>query len=161
MPFTESTLASGLEALEPTNTPSVGYARFVAAYAAYVKECTSNGASPIAAYIDGALSTAMLVPMAGLSGSTSISTAATILASAIVAFWGPAVTNPELMFATATELTPPPYLDLEADLETALQANLDNERSLVDAAAAIAAAIHGDRLGGTVTFPSLSPTPIL
>lgn len=161
MPFTEATLSAALEALEPTDTPLVGYQRFADAYAAYIKQCTSNGVSPIPAYIDGTLVPAMVAALAGLSGSTSIGAAATILKGAIAAFWLPATLAPVSMFATATALTAPPLVTLEADLESTLQDNLDNARSLEDAAAAIAGAIHGDRAGGTVTFPALSPTPII
>lgn len=161
--LTQSVLAQELQNLTPdAQSESVGISRFVNAFAKYFEDATVNGVALTVA----ALAPAKAAMTAAMAGVSAVGAGPAKIQAGISAFWTAVNTSAAALWVhvpPVTGVTPPPGLSgLTAALTAAGAANVAAKASLVDATAAIAAAIHGTQTGGIAAVGPPSATfPIL
>ncbi|MCP4604480.1 MAG: hypothetical protein GY847_28820 [Proteobacteria bacterium] len=149
MALSESTLSTELQNMVPAATEAIGIDNFADAFETYFSAATVDGAAVETNSLDSA-TVALKAAMVGI-GSAGMEK----IEDGITAFWveveteAPNIWTLDPVAVSATQ--PPDLSDLTADLETVGAANVTGELGLVDAAAAIAGAIHGLMLGGIAT----------
>lgn len=158
MPLIQSTLASGLEAMTPTDSEAIAIQRFADAFASYFAGASVLGIPTIPGTLD-ASKAAMIAAMTGLSSSSA---GAGAIASGITAFWTTLLPLATSVWAGTVgpivpPAIPPPGLGgIAAALQAAFDANTAAGATLAASAAVVAAAIHTTQLGGMV---NLGPPP--
>lgn len=159
MAFDVETLTTGLQAVQVVSDFDDAAEKWTDAFVAYLKQgeaaVTPTPVTFTASAIDGARAGMENLLAAGLPGSTTAATFATILAASIRGLWAAMVPAPAAFLAGSTGITPPTYPNLETLLGTTMALNLSEKRSLEDAMAAIAADIHAETDGiGQASFPA-------
>jgi len=153
MPLSASTLASELEALEPTTNAVLAAQRTAQAYANYFSNATG--------VIPGGIPSAQFAMASAIGYLYDPPNGAAQIQAGITAFWSVISTSPAAFFAGATIVTPPPTLGaIAAALSSTFPVNRAAGLSLADAMQAVAAVIHPNSLGGTYTTPGPTVTPI-
>lgn len=165
MALVSSVLGTELANLTPTDTESVAIDTFAAAWEAYFDGATVAGV-PVTV---GSYAAALTALRGGLVGVSADGAGPAKIQAAITSFWASVATLAPTMWAIApppTGATPPAGLGgIAAALTTVFASNASGDLSLVDAANAVAAAIHPTQLGGICVLPApptgLGPQPIL
>jgi hypothetical protein len=137
---------------------SEGIDAFAEAWKTYFTDASSNGIPVLAAALTPAKS-AMTAAMTGYKTA-----GATAIQAGIVAWWGSLVAVPASAFTAAILLVPPPAISgIGAALVSVFAANVSGGLGKDAARTAIAAALHGNNLGGMATFPGVPPivAPVL
>lgn len=160
MTLSVATLSTQLQTLTPTSDAASAKLAFAQAYGNYMKDAIAALIPIIDAYVDSSgvpkIAAGLVLP-----GGGSTSSAAAAIESALFSFWFDVTVSPGLYFATATAATVPPTLvALNTALESVMNANLSNKRSLADAADAMATVIHSASAGATITIVAISGIPI-
>lgn len=158
-----NTLASGLEALEPTDNVSVAIDRFASAFVDYMTGSSVLGVPANSGVLGAAPKSAMIGVMGGLNTADG---AATAIASGISSFWSAMLgveatiwtMVPPTIIVPSTLIIPPGLGGLASAVQGAFDANVAGELSLSAAAATVAAAIHGVNSGASVQT-QVPPTP--
>lgn len=158
MAMQQSTLADQLANLVPAATEAAAITRLADAYATFATDAVAGAISITAAGI--ALGkAAMLLALVGVS---SPGAGATVLASAVQAFWTAVAGGLTTSFSGATAIVPPPNAGLQALLTTTFATNTASQASLSAATNAVATVMHNQAIiGGTVTFPGPVVSPII
>jgi hypothetical protein len=160
MPLTDSTLASGLEAMTPVDNEPDAISALATAFHDYFAEASVLGVPTNGGSLAGAKS-AFEAAAVGLSANGA---GALAIQNAITAFWG------QVAASAATIWTPPPPIPpptaatppaslagIAAALTAVFAANLAAEADLASAAADIATAIHATQAGGIALIPPPPP----
>ena len=163
MALSQSTLASGLEALEPETVEAVAIQRFVDAWEGYFEGATVQG-FPVQS---GALSAALASLQGGLTGWSAPNAAAAAIQTGLTAFWAtlaPTVATVWLPLPNVVTppAVPPPGLAGVAASLTGLFVSLTAAGTTTkeQAAAQIAAVLHpAAGVGGTVIIQPPLPAP--
>lgn len=165
MALTDSVLAAGLAALEPTGDVNVAIQRVADAYHDYFQGASVSGV-PVTPGASDPGKAAMISAMGGLN-----SDAASALQSGIVAYWQALATLGTTLwvvpgFTTLPAVTPPPGISaLSSPIQSTFDSNLSSQADLNTASSNVASAIHAAHSGGTVTLqPPVGapvPTPIV
>lgn len=165
MTLSVSTLADGLEALEPTESESAAISAIVAAWDSYFAGATVNGV----AATPGSYAAGLSAMQSALAGMSADGAGAAKLAAAVTAFWSGIAALATTIWVTAPvvlvpPIVPPPGLgSLAAALGSAFAASASGSSSLADSAAAVAAALHASGgLGAIVpgSVPPAAPAPL-
>jgi len=142
-------------------TEAEGIARFAAAFENYFAESVV-GLAPV---VQSALAPATAAMEAAMAGVVAVDGGAGMYAG-IAAFWGalPAIAPvvwPLVVPPLTTTVTPPPGLTtLQANITAVGVANIAGGLSLIDAADAMATAIHAGTTGGTATNTATPPVAV-
>lgn len=161
MALSDSTLASGLEALVPVDDEADAIQAIVDAWSAYFAESTVNGVTATPGSFDAGLS-AMQSAMVGISADGAGSAS---LVAGVTAFWSAIASLATSIWITApvvlvSPIVPPAGLAaLQAALEAAFVANTAGSASLADSAATVALALHTNGGLGALVPGSVPPTP--
>lgn len=156
MALVQATLASGLQAMTPTDTESVAIDAFADAFESYFAGASVLG---IPAGSLAAPKAAMKAAMVGLSAPNG---AAAAIAAGVLAFWTTLAPLATTIWAGTIgpiipPAVPPPGLGgIAAAVQAVFTANRAGGASLAAAAASVAAALHPTQLGATV---NLGPPP--
>lgn len=158
MVMVQNTLATELENLVPTDVEAEAAAALTDAYGVFASGAAA-GAVPITpAGVN--LGKAQMLP--ALTGMSAPGAGITLIPLAIIAFWVGVAGGLATSFPGALAIVPPPHAALPATFAAMMPANVAAELSLADAAAAIAGIMYADAIvGGIVTLPPNTPTPIL
>jgi hypothetical protein len=157
MALVQSTLASGLEAMEPTDSEATAIQRFADAFDDYFA-----GASVLGIPAGAARAPAKAAMIAAMTGLSSPNGAAGAIAAGISAYWttvAPLALTvwPGTVGPIIPPAVPPPGLGgIAGALSAVFSANTSGGLSLSASAAAVAGAIHPTQLGGMV---NLGPPP--
>lgn len=170
VPLNSGTLASGLEALEPTDVVATAIDRLATAFTDYMQESSVLGVPATPGILSGAPKSAMVGAMSGLNAPDG---AAGAIAAGVAAFWAAMlgtevaiwVMVPPTIIVPSTLIVPPGLGGMQSAIQGAFDGNVAGELDLAAAAATVAAAIHGANAGATVQtqVPPAPPvvTPIL
>lgn len=155
-------LASGLEALVPTDQVSDAIARIGQAFDDYFQGASVSGITPV----PGSTAAARSAMEGAMSGLNAPNGAATAIAAGITQYWtalGPLIATvwivPGFTVVPASLVPPPGLGGLQAAIQGAFDANVAAEATLSAAANQVATAIHGTQSGGTVTLQPIAPGP--
>lgn len=155
MPLTQATLQTELENIGLHSTVAAAQTAWAHAYRVYFEDSALAGSPPLSTALDAAES-AMDAALSGLNGSSPDA----VLQTGITAFWAALVANTPV-YGPEVLITPPPALGaLAGALNSTFAINLTLEKSVSQAAAAVAANIHTASQGGTGTV-GVTPVPIL
>lgn len=160
MAMSQSALAAELTATELYDDVADAIQAWADAYAAYFEgNGVTEGAQSNAVYVaSGAIPAAKAAMVAAMGNLAS--NAAAAIESGIIAFWGALV--PATAWPTTTAITPPTLLSgLASTLQSVFDANTNSNATKVTAMGAIAEAVHTASQGGTATWPSIGPQPII
>jgi hypothetical protein len=157
MPLVQSLLASGLEAMTPTDQESVAALRFATAFDDYFQGASVLGI-PVTPGTTAPAKAAMLPELIGMSDPNK---AAGKMQSAIQQYWqvlGPLASAVWITVGPVIPpaIAPPGLSGIESAVQAAFDANTAGGLSLAASAATVAAAIHLTQLGGMV---NLGPPP--
>lgn len=158
MVMSQSTLASELENLEPSDSEQIAAQTLTDAYGVFATAATGIGI-PITPAGVNLGKTAMLSTLSGMSapGAGIVS-----IPAAIAAFWVAVAGGLAASFPGAIAVVPPPHASLPAAFAALMPANAAASLSLKDSAAAMATIMYADAIiGGTVTLPGPVVGPIL
>lgn len=161
MALSDSTLASGLEALVPGDDEADAIQAIVDAWGAYFGESTVAGASAVPGSFDAGLA-AMQSALVGMSSSGAGSAS---LTAGVTAFWTAIAGLATSIWVTAPIVLVPPIVPpvglaaLQAALEAAFAANTSGSASLADSAATVALALHTNGGLGALVPGSVPPAP--
>ncbi len=156
MALVQSTLASGLEAMEPIDSEATAIQRFADAFDDYFAGASVTGI-PVTPGTTAAAKAAMIGALAGLNTD-----AATAIQNGITAYWGTVAPSATTIWAGTVGPIIPPAVPpagisgIAAALTGVFSANTSGGLALAAAAAAVAGAIHPTQLGGIV---NLGPPP--
>lgn len=154
-----NTLSSKLASLPSTEDFFEVAAGLADAYDTYFQSATA-GAIPLTPGATVAAKSTF-TSICNLSISIDVSTAATIITSAITAYWAALNAPASATFAGATAIAPPPGIAaLPAALAGAFAANQVGKLSLADASDTVANVIHIASQGGVATI-AMVPTIIV
>lgn len=170
MPLIPTVLASGLQAMVPTNSEPAAINLFTTAWMNYF-----IGASVMLVPANpGALSALKTAMSAQLIGWSQPNAAAALIAAAITSWWAQVSSlAPTIWVGTPGPVmpgaVPPPGLGgLAGIIQQTFTANMQAGLPLASAASNLANAIHSTQLGGiatvlmpTVPVPTPTPNPIL
>jgi hypothetical protein len=148
MSMSKSILANELATLIPVNTEGEAITNLADAYSVYVSD--AQALTPIL-FGGIELGRAAMVPaLSGLSLDWENS-----IQSGVIAFWSAVAGGLATSFASAIAITPPTgNSSLAAALGPVFTSNKEQNKSLIDAAAAVADVMHAAAIaGGTVTTP--------
>lgn len=155
-------LASGLEALTPTDQVVDAINQIATAFDDYYQNASVSGV-PVAGGTTAPAKTAMIGAMGGLNAPGG---AAAAIAAGITTYWttlGPLIAAIWIVpgfTVVPLSLVPPPALGtLTAVVQAAFDANVGAESDLSTSANNVATAIHGTQSGGTVTLQPIAPGP--
>lgn len=127
------------------------YAAFAADASAATEQITPTGV---------ALGKAAMVP--ALAGMNAPGAGASVIQSALQAFWGAVALGLATSIPGATAITPPPHAALAASLSSVFASNTSSNATKDSAIASIASVLYANAIaGGTVTFPGPVVFPIL
>lgn len=154
MAMSQSTLASNLETLEPSDSATVAANRIADAYDSYASDAqTSTTNAPLLPAGRALGKTAMVAALIAEPGLSSPGAAVGILVSAHLAFWAAVAGGLTTSFLGATAIVPPLFTSLSTNLTADFLANTNGSKSLEDSVDDIADSIHsGSISGGTVTI---------
>jgi hypothetical protein len=158
MALVQSTLASGLEALEPTDDEAIAVQRIADAFDDYFAGASVNGSPAVPA----ALAPCKAAMVAAMTGLSTTGGAAAAIQAGILAYWTTLLPLASAVWpATVGPVIPPAVppaglAGIAAALAPVFTANTSGGLSLVASAAAVAAALHPLQLGGLV---NLGPPP--
>lgn len=153
MPLTEATLASGLEALTPTDDEATAINALVAAYGTYAAGAQTALTGPI---LTPAVTAGKVAMASSLVGMSADGAALQLIPSAVRAFWTAAFLVPATAFTGASAITPFTFATLDDDVASAFDTSTSGKKSLADSAAALANALNKSAIGGMVT---MTPPP--
>lgn len=157
MAMSQGKLASQLLHLTPAATEAQAIATLVGAYSTFAADAEAAGVPVTAAGV--ALGSAAM--QAALVGVSAPGAGASVLTSAVQAFWAAVAGGVAASFSGATAVVPPPHAGLQALLEATFASNLASRASLADATAAVAGDLYNQAIiGGTVTFPGPVVSPV-
>lgn len=140
-----------------TDDSASAQTKLISAFNAYFSQVEAGGfvTTSVAAGM-GAFS----LSIAGVA--TANGDAATKIANAVTSFWSGLIAPSAFAGpGTPTAIVPPLNIGLAAAIQAAFDANKQNDRSLSDAAQAIADAIHGKQSGGILNYnmpPLMTPS---
>lgn len=163
MALSSSTLASGLEALAPTDSEATAIDRIATAWDDYFQAATVQD-EPIGASTASAKS-AMASAMSGLSAANA---AASKIQDGIGAYWTALIPLAPSLWVlppnvTSLQSAPTTISGIASALQAVFDANRSAGNSLETSAAAVASSLHSNGgLGGLVTLtppPPASPIP--
>jgi hypothetical protein len=161
MALSDSTLASGLEALVPVDDEADAIQAIVDAWDSYFAESSVNGVTATPGSYAAGLS-AMQSAMVGISADGAGSAS---LVAGVTAFWTAIAGLATSIWITAPVVLVPPIVPpvglaaLQAALEAAFAANTSGSASLADSAATVALALHTNGGLGALVPGSVPPTP--
>ncbi|MGW8177436.1 MAG: hypothetical protein ACWGQW_01350 [bacterium] len=167
MPLNSSTLSSGLEALEPTDSVATATDRIATAFTDYMAESTVLGVFAISAILSAAPKAAMAGAMGSLNTEGG---AAGAIAAGVAAFWSAmlgieatiwAPQVPPTIIVPSTVIPPPGLGGMTAAIQGAFDGNVAGGLGLAAAAATVAAAIHGANAGATVQTQAVPSPPVV
>ncbi len=161
MTLQANTLATELEALEPSQTEAVAITRFVDAWGAYWGGATVNGvpATP------GSFTAGLSAMGASLVGMSSSGAGAAVMASGVSAFWTAVAPLATSIWITAPivlvpPIVPPPGLGgLSAALAAVFASNTSGSLSISAAWQQVANVLHANGGVGALVPGSVLPTP--
>ena len=160
MTLSADTLATELEALDPTDTEPVAIDRLSAAFDNYFNESTCGGAS-----LTGDTTPAIEAMALALVGMNAPGQGFVKLQAGVIAYWGALSAIAATLWITVPPLvstTPPPTLSgIAAALLAVGNANTAAALSKEDSCAAIAASLHTFNLGGFGVTAVPSSIPII
>jgi hypothetical protein len=156
-----NTLATELEALEPSSTEAVAIARLVDAWEVYWGGATVNGvpATP------GSFTAGLSAMGAALVGMSSSGAGAAAIASGVSAFWTAVAPLATAIWITAPivlvpPIVPPPGLGgISAALVSVFGSNTVSSLTLAQCAQQIASVLHANGGVGAAVPGSVLPTP--
>lgn len=165
MPLVSATLASGLEALVPTNDEAEAIQRIVDAWEGYFD---GSQLGPAAA-VPGSYAAALAALQAGLTGMSAANAAANAFQTGLTAFWATIAPLAAAVWpqtpppVTTPPATPPPTLGgVAALLQAQWTADAAAGVDLATSAQNMATILHTNAgLGGIgiITFPGPPPVP--
>lgn len=158
MAMSQSTLATELENMVPTDNEPDAITALTDAYGVFAADAESNSIpiTPAGVNLGKAAMSAALVGMS-VSGA-----GITAIPAACIAFWVAVAGGLATSFPGATAITPPPHAGIAAKLAITFPANTAGGKSLADSVDAIATDMHSEAIvGGTCTFPGPVVAPIL
>lgn len=161
MALSDSTLASGLEALVPVDDEADAIQAIVDAWSAYFAESTVAGIQATPGSFDAGLS----AMQSALTGISATGAGSVVLTAGITAFWTAIAGLATSIWITAPIVLVPPIVPpvglaaLPAALEAAFAANTSGSASLADSAATVALALHTNGGLGALVPGSVPPTP--
>lgn len=154
MALNQSTLATELQGLVPTDNEGDAITALTDAFATYAAGATANGV-PI---LSAAVNTGKAAMASALVGMSVDGAGVTKIPNSVAAFWAAAIV-PGAFGADVGPSTPQPCSGLAALLASTFGSNQTGDKSLSDATAAIAADMHSQSIvGGVATF-NISGTP--
>ena len=170
MGLSSGTLATGLEALTPTDSVATAADRIATAFTDYMAQSSVLGVPAVPAVLSGAPKSAMVGAMGSLN---SVGGAAGAIAAGVIAFWAAMLGTeatiwimvPPTIIVPSTLIVPPGLGGMTSAIQGAFDGNVSGGLELAAAAATVATAIHGVNIGATVQtqVPPSPPvvTPIL
>ena len=158
MAMVKNTLATQLQNLAPASAEATAITNLVNAYGTYASAAAA-GAVPITPAGVNLGKAAMQAALVGMSASGA---GITKIPAAVIQFWVGVAGGLATSFPGATAIVPPPNAGLAALLAATFPANTSGNKTLAQAADAIATNMHAQAIiGGTVTFPGPVVQPIL
>lgn len=156
MAMSPATLAAQLLGDAPAATEADAVAALAGAYGVFAKDAAAG--VPIT---DAGVSLGKAAMATALAGVSAPGAGASVLSSAVQAFWVAVAGGIAASFAGALAVVPPPNAGLSASLAVTFAANTSAAASKADATAAVAADMHAEAVvGGVVTFPGPVTIPI-
>ena len=161
MALSDSTLASGLEALVPVDDEADAIQAIVDAWDSYFAESRVNGitATP------GSYAAGLSAMQSALTGISATGAGSAILTAGVTAFWAAIAGLATTIWVTAPIVLVPPIVPpvglaaLPVALEAAFAANTSGSSSLADSAATVALALHTNGGLGALVPGSVPPVP--
>lgn len=161
MALSDSTLASGLEALVPVDDEADAIQAIVDAWDSYFAESSVNGitATP------GSYAAGLSAMQSALTGISATGAGSAILTAGVTAFWAAIAGLATTIWVTAPIVLVPPIVPpvglaaLPVALEAAFAANTSGSSSLADSAATVALALHTNGGLGALVPGSVPPVP--
>lgn len=158
MAMLQSTLSTQLQNMAPAAAEATAITNLVNAYGTYASAAAA-GAVPIT---PAGVNLGKAAMQAALVGMSAPGAGITKIPLAVVQFWVAVAGGLATSFAGALAITPPPNAGLAALLAATFPANVSGNKTLAQAADAIATNMHTQAIiGGTVTLPGPVVTPIL